>query len=779
MSRIIKRIYLENFKLFESLKIEFTNHLNVLDGKNGYGKTSVFDAIELLVTGKIKRIQESNLSNNNLRFEDNVIAKDSVKDVVVKGEFCDKSDGSTLIIAKKICGSVKPYKSQYNPSNMERITTTHILQSFDESLTEENEIKDWKSCTEKYFGKNAVSMYDLIYYVKQEERLGYFKKNDSEKSSSFDSILSMDDYVEKLEKGKLALRRLNELVKQKNKIIADNDLKICKPLNVDGINTIKYSRMFKKILDFDSDNIEFESNGNYNDMLMEIEKIIFVVKHKSDIVKNLIDIDMKKFFMLPKAQILNELDNFLLYNNIKGNTQYYEKLREEFKYFCDILGDAQYLKYESINFTKLKEYKYFDDNIIDDIIAKIGTYKEYMKNSKKSEMSIVEMIKAREQIKKIIETGVNLGGTCVLCGHNWNELNSLSIQIKSAEFEIENMKKSFGETGTLYLNEIHELFNMHLRARLRERVDLAKNDKSYREYSRLFSENTETIYNKIKLFLDNLNLDISQFLYNKSILEVHGDLLGGYMTSTKLVYSDEEYMIKNGNIDAINTYKYYFSDEDELNEISVDQILEKREYVHFQYYKYNNKLVKENRKIEEEVEYLNNTEKELLGKYNSNLEESLKAYRKNVVSGIKIPLFIYSARIMQSYQSGEGIKIHTKDDRTGQFRLVCSNNSHDIYNTMSSGQLSAASISFSLALNKVFSNNKFEMVLIDDPIQNMDEINIVSFIDMLKVEFPNTQVIISTHDSTFASYIKYKYEISGLDVKSIKMQEKFSAKLHN
>lgn len=49
---------------------------------------------------------------------------------------------------------------------------------------------------------------------------------------------------------------------------------------------------------------------------------------------------------------------------------------------------------------------------------------------------------------------------------------------------------------------------------------------------------------------------------------------------------------------------------------------------------------------------------------------------------------------------------------------------------MSSGQLSALIISFTLALHKKYSLNK--IILIDDPVQTMDEINIAGFIELLR-----------------------------------------------
>ncbi|QSB42120.1 AAA family ATPase [Pseudomonas hygromyciniae] len=53
----IARIEVSRFKAFKHINLDLgTSSLLTLDGPNGYGKTSVFDAVELLLTGQIKRI---------------------------------------------------------------------------------------------------------------------------------------------------------------------------------------------------------------------------------------------------------------------------------------------------------------------------------------------------------------------------------------------------------------------------------------------------------------------------------------------------------------------------------------------------------------------------------------------------------------------------------------------------------------------------------------------------------------------------------------------------
>ncbi|MEY9005973.1 AAA family ATPase [Escherichia coli] len=54
----ISKIEVSSFKAFKHIYLDLgKSSLLTLDGPNGYGKTSIFDAIELLLTGQISRIQ--------------------------------------------------------------------------------------------------------------------------------------------------------------------------------------------------------------------------------------------------------------------------------------------------------------------------------------------------------------------------------------------------------------------------------------------------------------------------------------------------------------------------------------------------------------------------------------------------------------------------------------------------------------------------------------------------------------------------------------------------
>lgn len=62
MGYTFKSINIKNFKYItdkKPLEFEFCNrNIVILDGQNGYGKTTLFDAIEILLTGRIKHFNQ-------------------------------------------------------------------------------------------------------------------------------------------------------------------------------------------------------------------------------------------------------------------------------------------------------------------------------------------------------------------------------------------------------------------------------------------------------------------------------------------------------------------------------------------------------------------------------------------------------------------------------------------------------------------------------------------------------------------------------------------------
>ncbi|OTO21445.1 hypothetical protein A5875_002826 [Enterococcus sp. 3H8_DIV0648] len=101
-----------------------------------------------------------------------------------------------------------------------------------------------------------------------------------------------------------------------------------------------------------------------------------------------------------------------------------------------------------------------------------------------------------------------------------------------------------------------------------------------------------------------------------------------------------------------------------------------------------------------------------------------------------------------------------------------SENDHDAINYLSSGQLSGLVIAFTLALNKVYEQKALDILLIDDPVQTMDEINVASFVELLRNDFNHKQIILSTHEEDISKYIRYKFSKYNLVTKRINVKDK-------
>lgn len=75
-------------------------------------------------------------------------------------------------------------------------------------------------------------------------------------------------------------------------------------------------------------------------------------------------------------------------------------------------------------------------------------------------------------------------------------------------------------------------------------------------------------------------------------------------------------------------------------------------------------------------------------------------------------------------------------------------------------KISGFVLAFLFAMNKQYikkSSDDLGFILIDDPVQTMDDINISSLIEVLRNDFSEKQIILSTHEIDKENYILYKF----------------------
>lgn len=154
-------------------------------------------------------------------------------------------------------------------------------------------------------------------------------------------------------------------------------------------------------------------------------------------------------------------------------------------------------------------------------------------------------------------------------------------------------------------------------------------------------------------------------------------------------------------------------------------------------------------------------------KYNN----AKKQYQSSIVENIATPMFVFTGKIIQNYPLGLGVLIQV-DNNAVVFKTQ--NRDSDIFNNLSTGQLNGVVISLLLSIKEIFTTSKsLNTLLIDDPLQTIDDISAISLIDLLSEHFGDTQIVLSTHEDDKQYLLKKKYEQSGKRCQVLNMQEEY------
>lgn len=76
--------------------------------------------------------------------------------------------------------------------------------------------------------------------------------------------------------------------------------------------------------------------------------------------------------------------------------------------------------------------------------------------------------------------------------------------------------------------------------------------------------------------------------------------------------------------------------------------------------------------------------------------------------------------------------------------------------TLSTSQANALAVSLFLAFNLGFAPTHMSSLVLDDPLQNLDDVHLLGLVDLLRKILPFRQVIITTHDYAFAALLARK-----------------------
>lgn len=772
MSYIINRIYIENFKFINNADIYFNkSNLVILDGPNGYGKTTIFDIIELAVTGRISRI-DSNQTNTRAGCQDILYLKDQSKNAIVKVEFKSDTDKFTIV---KVINCTKDYGKLEKRSNNWEVFDTYLINDFDQDYRDDN-IIDKNKVIEKFEAYDIERYYNLLYYVQQEDSTSFLKRSEKDRVEVLGNLFDTkkeEEELKKIQEFQQKIRKhITELEKGKKEEVKINKEE---KINQEKVN---YKRIIsKKECEWDRENISIKSEKQKEYFKVQVSNIKRFIENLSLFFSNLKN---EKIDFL-----LNDKDIIKSYIICKFFDDEYNIIEQKYKDMEFILSSKKL--FENITIENLKKVEYsklFEKLNINDPIFDEAKYEELLEELmilKNNESNLAKAIRglnsSRNDLCKKTDGVFELecsskinSSKCVLCGNEYLNSEELKGKIdsytESLNAILDDSQKATAESINTILNLLSENMIMYINNYTeKERSIDANFYNQLKKYINKYKANMG-INNYIKEF----NVDLDEYI-NKEYKEFNKvdkicDEIYEYLSSQKENITFE-YQLLDREIRFKNIYKNIFdNDKENVKNVDLRDLEEKEKYIEYKYYMY---LVSEQDEIKKHNDNINLKIDKLKKLYENEIKGSIDIYNKciskhrsDIIKDIEIPFYIYTGKIIQDYQRGLGIFIKEYEEFKNLKFVSNSNSDHDAINCLSSGQLSALVISFTLALNKVYGKKKLGFILIDDPLQSMDDINMISFMELMRNEFLEKQIVMSTHEDEISLFMRYKFAIDNL-----------------
>lgn len=771
----LSKVTLKNFKVYggEPYTINFEdNRLVLLDGPNGYGKTSVFDAIELALTGTIRRLLVLESRQNP---SDIVVAHNGDNNVVIVIEFLSE-DGNKRVFQR----SLKP-----NITNAaRRISNFSDLWEIKEIIDDMPHAIDGNTFNVYFNSKDFSRDFWLFHYIEQEETSRFLKSNSEaqraeELSKLFGDTVESEQKLQKLTDIKKKLFSTRRNIRS----TVDNIKSLHNLSDIDNFSASETEQHIfalpwltgEKTPFWDHSTVTQLNEQRLNKALTELDKIRALCIYREFFLRS------RRYHRAAQERELIELyigysKTYSNYQNIEADYKNYQLVKRS----SDILSSGD-LKLISKNLEVAPLYFLLGLGDPETFITSIESVIELADKSKGLTSIYTELLKHHKGMHESIQAQSS-ETACGLCGHDYGSHEALNraiidhgyllrTELGDKERILVTARELFESNHTLVLSKACTDFLS--RRDPPSQIDLSRIAKAAASAERL--ERLRKWLASEKISEEDLVAQNFPVIGGESYISEKADVLSERIRS-RVGPSPEEYHVLFSEDIYERTYTEYFEkDHDKLRSFDSTVLDKKENFLKARYFSSLTEIAAQLLKLEGQEQLLDvglaDTTK-LIDVVNNQIGQ----YRKKLITDIEIPFYIYSGKILQSHQAGLGQGVFIKDplgnDVLKNVRLVSDwKTDHDIMNTMSSGQISAVVIALTLALNRVYATN-FSTILIDDPVQTMDDINMSSLVELLRNDFSDRQIILSTHEEKVARYFTYKYIKHSGKVKIINLMQR-------
>ena len=621
----------------------------------------------------------------------------------------------------------------------------------------------------------SSNMFDIGTYISQSESLDFLQNKYKNRKDSVSSLLDDTEITDKIQMLKsvqehilgrvekeigdkekqigVVSQRVNEIKRQTDHIVMNAELP--------GENI----RLFDEV-EYEFDVIKLDQGVTYETVIQQLKQIEGFIENYEEYLRYKDNAIIRELKASPKRLYMA-----LFYR------QEIELLNKKESLIKELNKSKELLMNYSNNVWSVDETLFNKIKIKAEIIAQIKTL---LLNQKKEQSQLddadkvlAQMTKARRGLIKEFYNAAESGkfdkNKCPLCGTDFTDIDSAII-------ETERFIKNIHTDGIKIIEDIEtqitNLFQKEiipvLKVFLEENKVLIKMDDTLSGCKNLAVEKLQQLLDKVKISefksqgIEKFDIEEFSQQYENLLKELQEKEV-----PNKIIFQEKQVELYK------SIHNTYYHNEKPYH--TVGELQSKEQYVA--------KLFNDNlsqqlsteearlRKLKRDYEeYKNKTKdmtdaiKVLVGKY----EDANKEYQTQLLNAIKIPLMVYSGRIIQNYPLGLGIRAVIK---TNQLVFeAASKSGSDVYNILSTGQLNGLSIALLLSIKNVYGDTKgLDILLIDDPLQTIDDISAISLADLLTQQGIG-QIVLSTHEEAKAALLRYKFKHAGMSVREQNMQ---------